>query len=267
MSCAPPPPLPWLPPRAAPALFSEYALHPHFLLLRPSILPSRCRTNAIIAGFIVLECLKILSGRESACRYCVCNKRPSGRKRDLLLEGSVLDQPNPKCYVCGDSSLTLTLDTTTWTVGQLIDLVVKKHLSFNKPTIDATQISGDLDQLCEGDDDLDDEERAKYERYAALTLDKLPQPIVTGTKLEVEDFSQSLKVGLIVKHSVLDPDEVPAGFLVSGALPTAEADAPSAEPPVDSGSKRNRDDAVAAESNKKARADVDDDDDDCVILD
>ena len=37
--------------------------------------------------------------------------------------------------MCGDSGITLTVDCATFTVGMPLDRVVKKHLSFNKPTI------------------------------------------------------------------------------------------------------------------------------------
>jgi hypothetical protein len=37
--------------------------------------------------------------------------------------------------------MSLTLDTSTFTVGMLIDLVAKKHFSFNRPTIDATPLN------------------------------------------------------------------------------------------------------------------------------
>ena len=119
-----------------------------------NIIAAIATTNAIIAGFIVLQALKVLSGKEEACRLCYCNRLPSGRKRDKLLEGSQLDPPEPRCYVCGKSSRSLTLDTTTWTVGMLIDTIVKKELSFNRPTIDASTL-GDTasDQLCEGADE------------------------------------------------------------------------------------------------------------------
>lgn len=235
-----------------------------------AIIPAIATTNAIIAGFIVLECLKVLAGRESACRYCVCNRNPSGRKRDVLLAASSLDPPRPGCYVCGTSSIVLTLDTKTFTVGQLIEQVVKKHLSFNKPTIDATFLDGSADQLCEGDDDLDEDERAKYERYHGLTLDKLPMPIASGTQLTVEDFTQSLKVTIDVRHAVLDPEEVPSGFICNreAEAEAAAAEKPSDAPIAEAGSKRPRGDEDGDGNGKKQRDQMaEDDDDDCVMLD
>ena len=183
-----------------------------------NIIPAIATTNAIIAGWIVLEALKILGGRADAA-VRVCNRHPSGKKRDILLQGSALDLPNPECMVCSKSPVTLSLDTSRFTVGMLIDLVIKKHFSFNKPTIDATTLGGESsDQLCEGvdDDELDEEEIAKYKRYRDLPLGALPQPVVTGSVLAVEDMSQALEVEIAIRHEVLDAEEVPSGFVVSG---------------------------------------------------
>ena len=44
-----------------------------------------------------------------------------------------------------------------WTVGATIEQVVKKHLSFNRPTVDYLSIDGSGDQLCEGMEDEVDE--------------------------------------------------------------------------------------------------------------
>ncbi len=102
------------------------------------IIPAIATTNAIIAGFIVLEALKVLRGDLDACRYCVCNRLPSGKKRNVLLPSSKLDQPRPECFVCAGSTSALRVDTSTFTVRMLIEKVIKKHLSFNKPTVDLT---------------------------------------------------------------------------------------------------------------------------------
>jgi hypothetical protein len=165
----------------------------------------------------------------------------------------------------------LTCDTTTFTVGQLIDEVVKKHLSFNRPTIDANTMHGDSDQLADGcdEDELDEDEIAKYARYRGLPLGSLPQPVVSGSILEVDDTTQNLQLKIDVVHKVLDPVEVPSGFLVSGAPPAsaAEAEGEAAGEPSTPGSKRRRreDEDVAAGDGKRSRVEVDDVDD-CVIL-
>ena len=44
-----------------------------------NIIPAIATTNAVIAGLIVLEAFKILTGKEEECRNVYLNKRPSGK--------------------------------------------------------------------------------------------------------------------------------------------------------------------------------------------
>ena len=222
-----------------------------------NIVPAIATTNAIIAGFIVLEALKVLGGRVNELKYVSLRRNPDVRpKGQAWLQATSVDEPNPNCPVCGDSGITLTVDCATFTVGMLLDRVVKKHLSFNKPTIDYTTMADDGDQLCEGTDDVDDDDKAKFERYLSKPFGELPVPIGAGTTLEIEDVTQGLNVKMKVVHAVLDDEEVPLGFTLSGehdpaahaaAHAAAEAAAAggddasdAAPPPASAGGKRVR---------------------------
>jgi len=222
-----------------------------------NIVPAIATTNAIIAGFIVLEALKVLGGRVNCCKYVSLRRNPDVRpKGQAWLQATSVDEPNPNCPVCGDSGITLTVDCATFTVGMLLERDVKKHLSFNKPTIDYTTMADDSDQLCEGTDDVDDDDKAKFERYLSKPFGELPVPIGAGTTLEIEDVTQGLNVKMKVVHAVLDDEEVPLGFTLSGehdpaahaaAHPAAEAAAAggddasdAAPPPASAGGKRVR---------------------------
>ena len=195
-----------------------------------NIVPAIATTNAIIAGFIVLEALKVLGGRVNELKYVSLRRNPDVRpKGQAWLQATSVDEPNPNCPVCGDSGITLTVDCATFTVGMLLDRVVKKHLSFNKPTIDYTTMADDGDQLCEGTDDVDDDDKAKFERYLTKPFGELPVPIGAGTTLEIEDVTQGLNVKMKVVHAVLDDEEVPLGFTLSGEHdPAAHAAAEAA---------------------------------------
>jgi len=218
-----------------------------------NIIPAIATTNAIIAGGIVLEALKVLAGREDECKYAVCNRYLSGRKQDVLLNATKLDVPNPICYVCGTSVLNLTLDTTKFTVQMLIEQVVQKHLSFNRPTIDYVTLSGGGDQLCEGvEDELDENEIAKFKRYLPINLASLPRPIVSGTKLDVFDTSQDLSLTIQVCHKQLTEEEAPSGFITSGDATKAPSKSLAPEPA--SGNKRSLEGAPA-DGTKKPRSD------------
>ena len=228
-----------------------------------NIVPAIATTNAIIAGFIVLEALKVLGGRVNCCKYVSLRRNPDVRpKGQAWLQATSVDEPNPNCPVCGDSGIMLTVDCATFTVGMLLDRVVKKHLSFNKPTIDYTTMADDGDQLCEGTDDVDDDEAAKYERYLTVALGALPVAIGAGTTLDIEDVSQSLRVKVKVDHAVLDEEKVPLGFTLSGET-TSLRTRPRTRPRTRSAAAAGGDDGAdaapppASAGGKRARAAVD----------
>ena len=226
-----------------------------------NIVPAIATTNAIIAGFIVLEALKVLGGRVNCCKYVSLRRNPDVRpKGQAWLQATSVDEPNPNCPVCGDSGITLTVDCATFTVGMLLDRVVKKHLSFNKPTIDYTTMADDGDQLCEGTDDVDDDDKAKFERYLSKPFGELPVPIGAGTTLEIEDVTQGLNVKMKVVHAVLDDEEVPLGFTLSGEHdPAAHAAAHAAAEAAAAGGDDGADAAPppASAGGKRVRAAVD----------
>ena len=65
-----------------------------------NILPAIATTNAVIAGCIVMEALKILNKQEDKCKTVYLRRQPNPRKKILVTEA--LEPPNPKCYVCAE---------------------------------------------------------------------------------------------------------------------------------------------------------------------
>jgi hypothetical protein len=115
-------------------------------------------------------------------------------------------------------------------VGMFLDQVIKKHLSFHKPTVDlVNEIDAAVHplQLCEGDDEyLDDDEKAQLDRWLDTPLDQLPVKLGPGVVFIVDDTKQQLKCKIAIGHEVLDEEQVPSGFVF-----TEGATAPPPPPP------------------------------------
>lgn len=61
------------------------------------IIPAIATINAVIAGLIVVEELKTLSGKIDQCRTIWLNKQTNPRKKFLVR--CAPDPPNPNCYI------------------------------------------------------------------------------------------------------------------------------------------------------------------------
>jgi len=242
-----------------------------------SIIPAIATTNAIIAGFIVLEALKVLKGKPEECRYCYCHRNPTGRKKDKLLEGSALDEPIA-CHSCTSQfiSQTLSFDTTSMTLGTLIDEIVKKRLGFERPTIELTPFGGDIDgcdtlfeDLLETEADEDEIDFYERKRGSVLPLASLPKPVVSGCALTVtDDAREGFGRLLRVRHAMLSPSDAPDGFLLGEEHPATRVEeptepeepfaAPVAAEPSAAGEKRSLDDtgssALEDDAGKRQRS-------------
>lgn len=85
--------------------------------LAGNIIPAIATTNAIVAGLIVLNALKVLNNNINDCKTVFLRDKPSQNK---LIVSSRLEKPNEKCYVCASKpEITVKLNTNTFTVKQL----------------------------------------------------------------------------------------------------------------------------------------------------
>ncbi|WOK93585.1 SUMO-activating enzyme subunit 2-like [Canna indica] len=166
-------------------------------------------TNAIIAGLIVIEAIKVLQDNFQNCRMTYCLEHPS---RKMLLMPVEPFEANKSCYVCSETPLLLEVNTRTSTLWDFIDKIVKNKLGMSFPLImQGTTL------IFEGGDDLEEDVAANY----ALNLDKvlaeLPAPVTSGTILTVEDLQQELSCHINVKHrEEFDEEKEPEGMVLSG---------------------------------------------------
>ena len=80
-----------------------------------NIIPAIATTNAVIAGCIVMEGLKILNDQFDKCKTVYLRTKPNARKKILVTE--CLCPPNPKCYVCCDKpEVNVKLNLNTFTI-------------------------------------------------------------------------------------------------------------------------------------------------------
>ncbi|TVU38184.1 hypothetical protein EJB05_11540 [Eragrostis curvula] len=179
-------------------------------------------TNAIIAGLIVIEAIKVLKDDYQNYRMTYCLEHPT---RKMLLMPVEPFEPNKSCYVCSEflgadvnqnsisqTPLVLEVNTKKTKLREVIDKVIKSKLGMNLPSV---MIGSTL--IFEDGDDLEEDEAANY----ALNLDKvlaeLPAPIVNDTKLTVDDFLQELKCSINVKHrDEFDEEKEPDGMVLAG---------------------------------------------------
>ncbi|XP_077245386.1 SUMO-activating enzyme subunit 2-like [Tasmannia lanceolata] len=169
-------------------------------------------TNAIIAGLIVIEAIKVL--RSDACNYRMtyCVEHPL---RKMLLMPVEPFEPNKSCYVCSETPLLLEVNTYRSKLRDFVEKIVKNKLGMYSPLI----MHGST-LIYEVGDDLEEDMAANY----ALNLDKifaeLPAPVTSGTVLTVEDLQQELSCNINIKHrGEFDEEEEPDGMILSGWMP------------------------------------------------
>ncbi|KAJ8248817.1 hypothetical protein GJAV_G00228070 [Gymnothorax javanicus] len=175
-----------------------------------NIIPAIATTNAVIAGLIVLEALKILSGDLEQCRTIFLNKQPNPRKK--LLVPCALDPPNASCYVCASKpEVTIRLNVQKTLVLSLQDKILKEKLGMVAPDVQIEDGKGTI---------LISSEEGETAANNNRSLSEFG--IRNGSRLQVDDFLQDYTLLINVLHSEELPKDVE--FEVVG-------DAPDKAPP------------------------------------
>ncbi|KAG6410815.1 hypothetical protein SASPL_128884 [Salvia splendens] len=166
-------------------------------------------TNAVIAGLIVIEAIKVLENDVKNYRMTFCLEHSSNK---MLLMPVEPFEANKSCYVCSETPLTLEINTRRSKLRDLIDKIVKAKLGMSSPLI-----MQDSTLLYEVGDDLDEGEVANYAANLEKVLSELPSPVRGGTILTVEDLQQEFKCSINIKHrEEFDEEKEPDGMVLSG---------------------------------------------------
>ncbi|XP_073267520.1 SUMO-activating enzyme subunit 2 isoform X1 [Populus alba] len=172
-------------------------------------------TNAIVAGLIVIEAIKVLKKdtdcyREKLMRMTYCLEHPS--KKMLLMPVEPFE-PNKSCFVCSSQTpLSLEINTHRSKLRDFVEKIVKAKLGMNSPLI---MCGAAL--LYEVGDDLEEDMIANYTANLEKVLSELPSPVTGGKMLTVEDLQQEFTCNIYIKHrEEFDEEKEPDGMVLSG---------------------------------------------------
>ncbi|CAI0377592.1 unnamed protein product, partial [Linum tenue] len=201
-------------------------------------------TNAIVAGLIVIEAIKVLQKDFDSYRMSYCLEHVTQK---MLIMPVQPFEPNKSCCVCSETPLTLEIDTNHSKLRDFVEKIVKAKLSMTSPLI----MHGSS-LLYEVGDDLDDAMIANYSANLEKVLSSLPSPVTSGTMLTVEDLQQEFTCNINIKHrEEFDEENEPDGMVLHGwtQVPTKPKDDDD-KPPTGNGdsSKTSQTETVEAEA-------------------
>ncbi|GAB2291786.1 SUMO-activating enzyme subunit 2 [Dionaea muscipula] len=174
-----------------------------------NIIHAVATTNAIIAGLIVIEAIKVLQNDVDKYRMTYCVEHPI---RKMLLMPVEPFEPNPSCYVCSNTPLTLEVNTSVTKLRDFVEKIVKAKLGMNFPLI----MHG-ASLLYEVGDDLEEDMVANYEANLEKVLSELPSGISGGTTITVEDLQQELSCNINIKQrDEFDEEKESDGMVLIG---------------------------------------------------
>ncbi|XP_022602014.1 SUMO-activating enzyme subunit 2 [Seriola dumerili] len=213
-----------------------------------NIIPAIATTNAVIAGLIVLEGLKILAGELESCRTIFLNKCPNLRKK--LLVPCVLDPPSANCYVCASKpEVTVKLNVHKTMVLSLQDRILKERFGMVAPDVQIEDGKGTI---------LISSEEGETEANNSKFLADFG--IRNGSRLQADDFLQDYTLLINVLHT--EELERDVEFEVVGEAPDKAPPPQTNQEEVNSITNGNKDSAQPSTSSKAPA-----DDDDIMIVD
>ena len=202
-----------------------------------NIIPAIATTNAVIAGCIVMEALKVLNDQMGRCKTVYLRVKPNARGKILVTER--LEPPNPKCFVCRDDpEVNVKLNLNTFSIKMFEEKILKGSLNMVAPD---AEVTGKGTILISSDPE---------ERDENMLEKPLSDFVSDGATLSCDDFLQNYNLKVYLWHA--DTLEEGKEFLVAGdkekLQPKAEEEKEEEKPKDDTNG-----------SSKDQAIDVDDD--------
>lgn len=173
-------------------------------------------TNAMVSGLLVLEAIKLLTGRLDDLKATFVREFPTtAGGRATIITPTAPPPAKSSCFVCGRGQLRLTIDTEVTTLQMLLDAVVRKRMGFNAPTIGHQM-------WYEPEEDVEEDQLPVIAKNLTLSLAQLGGGgIKDGSVVNITDDSQgSASVDVVVTHqSEWDEEKHPQRFILEGQMP------------------------------------------------
>lgn len=156
-----------------------------FKALAGSIIPAIATTNAIVAGLIVLEALKVINNKSNECKTVYLRDKPSNNK---LIVSSELVKPNDKCYVCASKpEICIKLNCSTFTVKQFEQKILKQELNMVQPDVEIDDGTGRI--IISSEEGETEENNDKPLGYFGLT---------DQSAVKCDDFFQNFQLRITI---------------------------------------------------------------------
>ncbi|KJH44977.1 ThiF family protein [Dictyocaulus viviparus] len=154
-----------------------------------NIIPAIATTNAIVAGMVVVEAGKIISGDFDKLRVVFISRSPNPRGK--ILVDQIPFNPNPKCFVCSEKrECYVQVNLEQMTVKALRDKVLIEALNMIAPDVIEAKTSRII---------VSSEEDETFD-LECKTLAELS--IGDGSILLCDDFRQQLELKIVLNQSL-----------------------------------------------------------------